>query len=272
MAKLKAPVGGTGLQIEIMAPVGQHVALCLRVNDQFGVERVKWRSATGEKEMKDVTRFIFGLFGTDRKPYLIQTYEFTISGAPGSNLMDFLKNWLGTAPMMGWDYAEQLHKAALITVAHTASKTNPGKLYADITNIAAVPTQMSAYVPTPAHFEAMLVELEKAAAAKNPAPAGAPPPLPGGTPGGALPPPPPAGAPAGAPPPPPAAAPDTRQFWVNHAGTTLPAPVGFAQLAQYPGAHVMLVGETTWKTAAAYATGAVAPAGAPAGVDEDVPF
>lgn len=277
MAQLKAPAGGTGLQIEQLAPVGQAVAVCLRINDQFGVERPKFNSPQ-EKELKDVTRFVFGLIGQDGRPYLAQTFEFTISGAPGSNLMDFLKNWLGRPAEMGWDYCAMLGKGALITIAHTPSRKKPGVVYADITNIAAVPAQMNSYVPAPATFEAMLQALEAKANAGTPPAAGngTPPALPPRTPPAYQPPvsapPPPPAAPAFTPPPPPPVA-DTRKFYVHVNGAT--QEVVAAQLPTFPPtAPAMAVGEQTWKTVADYLPKFPAAPGAPATatLDEDVPF
>lgn len=205
-AKLTAPTGGSGLQIDVLAPVGQHCAICLRVNDLFGVERPDFNNPQ-LKEIKDVTRFIFGLYGQDGKPYLVQTYEFTISGAPGSNLSKFLQQWLGTPALMGWDYCEMLGKPALLTVAHKPSKSNPGQIYANITGIAPLPQQMAAYCPPAQNFAAMLQKLEADAAARNPTPpAGAPPAVPGGGYRPPQPPPPAPAAPAFTPPPAPPAA------------------------------------------------------------------
>ena len=255
MAVLKAPVGGTGLQIETLAPTGQHCGVCLRINDQFGVERPGFNNPQ-VKELKDVTRFVFGFIGQDRKPYLVQTYEFTISGAPGANLGKFLKGWLGQAALMGWDYCEMLGKAALLTVAHTPSKKNPGQIYADISGIAPMPPQMLGYVPSAQIFEPMLQALDRDAAAKSGTPpqAGAPAPLPPQTPPPAFQQPayqPPVQQ-SFAPPPPPLAAPvppPARMAFVHVNGATQKAPD--SALSQFPAnSHAMWEGESAWRTIA----------------------
>lgn len=281
MAKLVAPSGGSGLQIEVLAPVGQHCAICLRVNDLFGVERPDFNNPQ-VKEIKDVTRFIFGLYGQDGKPYLVQTYEFTISGSPGSNLSKFLQQWLGQPALMGWDYCEMLGKAALLTVAHKPSKTNAGQIYANITGIAPLPQQMAQYCPPAQNFAAMLQALEAQAAARNPAPPpGAPPALPGG--GYRPPAPPPAPAAAFVPPPPPVAQPPPPVAGPTHLvhlnGQN--HEVTLAQLNTCPvTAPAMVKGDAAWRRVQDFMPAAAAPGGfvpppAPPGapaLDEDVPF
>lgn len=176
MAKLKAPEGGSGLTLEKLAPTGQHVGVCVRVNDLFGVMRRKFQSQ--EEEEQDVTRFIFGFYGQDQQLYLVQTFEYRISGAPGSNLMGFLKAWVGKTPEMGWDYCAQLGQPAMLTIEHKSSKSKPGQMYADISGIGPVHTAMLQYVPPAAHFEAMLKQLEQAkpqGQAQNPPPGSVPP-------------------------------------------------------------------------------------------------
>lgn len=179
MAKLQAPTGGSGLQITETPPPGQYVATCLRVNDVFDVERQKFQSQ--EMELRDVTRFVFGVKDQAGRQYLLQTYEYTISGAPGSNLIKFLTSWLGQNPQMGWDYAEMRGRGAMITIQHKQSAKNPGQIYANISGISPVFQQLQHLVPNPAEFEPMLVALErKAAEGTQQQPASAPAPRPPG--------------------------------------------------------------------------------------------
>lgn len=262
MAKLEAPSGGSGLSIKDLAPVGQHVAVCLRVNDLFRVKRQKFQSQ--EMEDRDVTRFVFGFKGPDGKPYLVQTYEFTISGAPGSNLVGFLTQWLGQNPQMGWDYAEMLHRGAMLTIQHKQSKRNPGQSYADITGVAPVHPQLAAHVPRPEEFEPMLRALENAAPqapASGSVPPGqrvySPPPAPPTSYPGSVPPPAPYAPPA--PPPAPVAPPPP------------PPPAPPRQLS--PDGKWELV-NNQWVPAGPAAPPSFGPAAGSgnAGADEDVPF
>jgi pyruvate/2-oxoglutarate dehydrogenase complex dihydrolipoamide acyltransferase (E2) component len=168
MAKLQAPVGGSGIQIADLAPEGQHVSVCLRIIDLFDVDRPAFQNPQ-QIEKRDVTRFIFGLATPDGRFYLTQTFEFTISGASGANLTKFLKAWLGYDPQMGWDYCELEGCGALITVQHVASRRNPGVTYASIAGIAPVHPQLANLIPSPDSFVELLAEAEQ-----NRGPAAAP--------------------------------------------------------------------------------------------------
>lgn len=168
MAKLVANTQtGTGLQIEHEAPPGQYIGVCLKVIDLYGVDRPKFQSQ--EIVKRDVTRFIFGVLDKSGRPFLIQTFEFTISAAPGSNLFDFLTQWLGAEPQLGWDTQEMVGKGAMLTVAHERSKRNPAKVYSSIKGISPVFAQLAAQVPHPDYFRAVL----EAAFASMTAPVGA---------------------------------------------------------------------------------------------------
>jgi hypothetical protein len=160
MAILKESSGGTGLQLENLPPPGQYMGVCIKIVDLFGVEREKFQSQ--EKELRDVTRFIFGLKDAAGNKFLVQTFEFRISGAPGSNLMEFLSGWLGEAPKYGWDYCEMLGRGAMVSVQHKASRSNPAKVYADIANISPVFPQLASQVPAKAEFDSILLAAERA--------------------------------------------------------------------------------------------------------------
>lgn len=292
MAKLPQATGGSGLQITEIAPDGQHIATCLRVIDLFGVERPKFENPK-EMELQDVTRFIFGFIGTDGKEYIVQTYEYKISSAPGANLMKFLKMWLGRDAAVGWDYAEMKGQGAMITVARKASKTKQGVFYANISGIAPVFPALQGHIQPAQRFDAKLAVLEKSSGQQAPA-AGSTPPPPGPThpyPTPGLPPPPPPPGAALPPPPPPV---PTKKVFVHNNGKTgeMSLPELQAMAASGGGAvPAILEGETAWSTVSAVVA-RLAPAGTPAGtppppfppapagaaagaqgnLDEDVPF
>ena len=145
----------TGYEIEALAPQGQYLAVCLKVEDQFGVTRTKYQST--EEESRDVTRFLFGLKNLSTgETFLVQTYEYTISGLPNSNLMKFLTQWLGVQPQIGWDYCELEGGGCMLTVAHKEAVNTPGKVYAKIMSIAPVMAQLAAQVPHPSEFAALV--------------------------------------------------------------------------------------------------------------------
>ena len=156
MAKLSAPEI-SGVRISELAPEGEYIATCLAVYDLFGVERQAFQSS--EMETKDITRFLFGIYDEEENQYLVQTYEFTISGARGSNLMKFLKNWLGKTPEMGWDYCEMIGEGAYITVENKASRTT-GNPYSTIATISPVPKKLLDEVWDESHYADLLEEAE----------------------------------------------------------------------------------------------------------------
>ena len=143
MAKLNQPEA-SGFDIGDLALAGTHIATCLEVQDQFGVERPKFENPQ-EKETLDVTRFLFGFKGQDGRPYKVQSFEFRISGSPKSNLYKFLTSWLGSPPKYGWDYCELKGQGAMITVAHKQSRDGT-KTYANLVGISPVIDQLKAQV------------------------------------------------------------------------------------------------------------------------------
>lgn len=139
MALLKQPES-SGFDITELAPQGTHIATCLDVQDNFGVERPKFENPA-EKETLDVTRFLFGFRGQDGRTYRVQTHEFRISGSPKSNLFKFLTAWLGHPPKYGWDYCELKGQGAMITVGHKASRDGT-RTFANIVGISPVIDQL----------------------------------------------------------------------------------------------------------------------------------
>lgn len=154
MAQLQKPEPISGLKIDEICPPGQYVAVCLDVQDLFGVTRRKFQSQ--ETETKDVTRFVFGVLDQQGRPYLVQTYEFTIASTPGSNLIKFLTSWLGRTPDYGWDYCELRHTGAMLAIMNRESKGVPPTVYSTISGIFPVPAQLLAHVPNPQQFAAQM--------------------------------------------------------------------------------------------------------------------
>jgi len=127
--------------------------------------RKKFQSQEDVK--KDVTRFIFGVYGPKNTLYLIQTFEFTISTAPTANLMAFLKAWLGKTPEMGWDYHELVGKGAAIIVERKTSTRNPSKSYAQIASIGAVFPQLQPLVAPAKLYGPLLLAASQAKPAER---------------------------------------------------------------------------------------------------------
>jgi|TARA_R100000149_G_C5843869_1_gene114945 hypothetical protein len=141
MAILHQPESTSGgFDINETAPQGEFVATCLGIDDQMGVDRLKYGSMD-EFEKVNVTRFLFGLKGEDGRLYKVQTFEMKISGSPKSKLFKFLSAWLGHAPRYGWDYDELRGQGAVITIAHQVSAK--GTTYAKITGLRPVKSGLS---------------------------------------------------------------------------------------------------------------------------------
>lgn len=130
-------------------PAGTYLAVCLDVIDLYGVERKKFQSE--ELETVDVTRFVFGVKTKSGALHKIASRELKISGSPKSNMMKFIKSWIGEAPKAGWDTAELKGKGAQITVS--AEESRNGKTYNNITGIAPVMDGLEDKVPKVAAFD-----------------------------------------------------------------------------------------------------------------------
>lgn len=151
--------GGYGWNIDgPLPPPGQYVAVCLDVRDSLGVDRPSWDNPQ-VMEKKDVTRFLFGaVHPQTRQPFLVQTFEYTISGGANSNLVKFLKGWTGKDPY-GFDYAKDLKGVgAMITVQHKHSTRNPSVVYANIAGISPVYPTLQGEIPNPATFAALIAQ------------------------------------------------------------------------------------------------------------------
>ena len=208
MAKIPQP--SANLDLGPLAPAGLHVATCIKIVDQFNVERPKFENKN-EMETKNVTTFYFAFQNiTDGQLYKVKTFEMTISGGTRSKLFNTLKSWLGRPPEHGWDYCEMVGKGAQINVQHRS--TAQGKTYANIEGIMPLAAGQESRV-----FGIEYYPLEEAVSAEDAAYASAQQEM-AQQPAAPPPPPPPAAAPANppdavpqpspaAPPPPPPAAP-----------------------------------------------------------------
>jgi len=142
----------TGFTIETMQPEGDHIAVCLFVRDRFRVDRQVWQAPEGTTVKRDVSRFLFG-FLVDKKPYLIQTFEFLNSSDSKSNLMQCLTSWLGHKPPEMFDYSTLTGKGIMLSVSILE-----GKSYPRITGFSPVHKDLLDKVPNPLLFKE-LVEL-----------------------------------------------------------------------------------------------------------------
>lgn len=157
MAKIEKPQA-PGLMIRELAPKGNWIATCVKVEDRYGVERDKY-GKPGERETVDLCQFYFGLFAKDGKPYLIRSKAMKISGHENSALYEFLLSWLGDVPF-GGDTQDLVGKGAQIAVIHQDFQ---GKTYANIQSIAPVMEQLEAAIRPVADFDSLLEHKEEEA-------------------------------------------------------------------------------------------------------------
>lgn len=134
MAKLVAKGGGQRrYNIPNIAPDGVFAARCIDILETYNVEEEEY-GKPGSMVTRDKMTILFSaktLDGTES--YLVQTKEFNISGSPKSNIVGFIKSWMGKAPPPAFDTYELIGKTAQLSVVQ---KTSPrGTVYAEISSI-----------------------------------------------------------------------------------------------------------------------------------------
>lgn len=146
MAVLQKPAEGMSKVFDTgeMPPEGTFVGTIIEIKDQFQVERKKFQSE--EKEIVDVTTFLFGFRGQDGKPYKIASKTMKQSGHENSALYAFLKSILGRAPKFGWDYCELKGTQVSLTVEHAPSRDGT-KSFPNIAAIAPLPAGYASRPP-----------------------------------------------------------------------------------------------------------------------------
>jgi hypothetical protein len=137
---------------EALVPKGSYVAICLDVEDQFGVERMKYGSDT-EKEVVDLTTFYFGV-RKGAESFVIRSKPFKLSLHEKSALYQFLKTWLNEAPTAGLDTLKMKGAGAQMTIDHNMSAK--GRVYANIVSIAPVMEGLEKLVPPAEEFAKLL--------------------------------------------------------------------------------------------------------------------
>jgi hypothetical protein len=149
---------------EALVPKGTHIAVCIDVEDQFGVERFKYGSET-EKELVDLTIFYFGIKkGPDM--YVIRSKGFKLSLHEKSALFQFLKGWNNEVPKPGFDTLSMVGHPAQISIEHGMS--NKGRTYANISSISPIMEGLEKMVPKAKEFAKLLKPLEKKASVMAP--------------------------------------------------------------------------------------------------------
>lgn len=134
MAVLQAPVS-SGSDLGPVPPAGTFHAVCYDIQDRFAVQRKKFQSE--EMETVDLTRFFFEFDGGDGQLYKVASRPMKISGHEKSGLYQFLRSWIGKAPVMGWDYCEMVGHEAIITIELQPSRDG-SREFPNIINVSPV--------------------------------------------------------------------------------------------------------------------------------------
>lgn len=137
---------------EAQVPKGSYIAVCLDVEDNFGVERFKFGSET-EKELIDTTTFYFGL-KKGSESFVIRSKPFKLSLHEKSALFQFLKQWNNEVPKPGFDTVSMIGHPAQLTVEHNMS--NKGRIYANISSISPIMEGLEKMVPKAKEFVGLL--------------------------------------------------------------------------------------------------------------------
>lgn len=134
MAILSQNAGGQirSYEVQKLCPEGVYPARCIDIMDSFGVEEPSYDDPS-VKVKKDKTRFLFSV-KTANGVELVQTFEFNISGAPKSNLVAFIRTWLGKAPPPAFDTNSLIGEVCQLSIANRTSKK--GTAYAAVGSIA----------------------------------------------------------------------------------------------------------------------------------------
>jgi len=140
------------IKSDALIPKGSYIALCIDVEDQFNVERLKYGSET-EKELVDLTIFYFGIKkGSDN--WVIRSKPFKLSLHEKSALFQFLRQWRNETPKAGFDTVSMLGQAAQITIEHSMSAK--GRVYANISGISPIMEGLEKMIPKAKDFAGLL--------------------------------------------------------------------------------------------------------------------
>lgn len=145
---------------EDLAPKGTFIAVCIDVEDAFGVQRPKFDDPT-QMETVDLTWFYFGYRAKGGKLAVIKSKPFKLSLHEKSALFQFLKSWKGEPPKAGFDTETLRGHGAQITVDHGVSQK--GRTFANIVSISPLIEGLEKNVPGVAEFATLLAPQESAA-------------------------------------------------------------------------------------------------------------
>ncbi len=148
MAIIASSQGGSSTPREPI-PAGAHAARCYSIIDLGTSEQV----ISGKQKVVRKIRITFELpterrvFNEDKKEQpCVTSKEFTLSLADKSNLRAFLRSWRGKdfteQEAAAFDVAKLIGAPCLLNIIHVAGKTNPSKMYDEISSVSPLPKGM----------------------------------------------------------------------------------------------------------------------------------
>lgn len=128
------------------APEGQHQAVLVDVID-LGMHENVYQGVSKGKVQKCALVFQIDETNPDTGKRFEIAKDFTVSMGEKANLRKFLADWRGKSYTDAEaEEGAPLHKLegvnALIQIEHRASKTNPGRSYANVLSVARLPKKM----------------------------------------------------------------------------------------------------------------------------------
>lgn len=136
-----------------LAPKGTFIAVCIDVEDAFGVQRPKFDDPT-QMETVDLTWFYFGYRAKGGHKVVIKSKPFKLSLHEKSALFGFLKSWNAESPKAGFDTETMRGRGAQITVDHGVSQK--GRTFANIISISPLLEELEKNLPGIHEFAGLL--------------------------------------------------------------------------------------------------------------------
>jgi hypothetical protein len=156
-------------------PAGAHAARCYSIIDLGTSEQL----ISGNQKVVRKIRITFEL-PTERRVFseekgeqpCVTSKEFTLSLADKSNLRAFLRSWRGKdfteQEAAAFDVAKLIGAPCLLNIIHVAGKTNPSKMYDEISSVSPLPKGMVCPPQENPSFEFSVSEWNQEAFAEMP--------------------------------------------------------------------------------------------------------
>jgi len=147
------------------APAGTHIAVIVKVEEEFGVVRPKFENPA-EFETVDLTRIICAFKDSAGALHFVATQPMRNSADDRSALVQFIQGALGSKPWLedrNWDTQTLVGVPIQITIASQQAQKSR-RVYSKITNVAPAMAQFAGAAPSLSEAAAALRSYREAAA------------------------------------------------------------------------------------------------------------